>query len=165
MSQPPKRAAPQQHYRKKRRGRKPSLKPKHALTAANAMEAAGMRGAADFDGSLQLDTDFALEASAPMQCPDVAALPAWACPAGRIRLLARQQARSSAMAAQMSAAEHEGALKLSTNSGGLETTLQQGVADGLQAPMADVEGHESFAGTSAVFAEYETLYQMILKWA
>ncbi len=164
-SQPPKQAVPLQQRGKKRRGRKPGPKPKSALAPAGDVAAAGVVYAAGFDDTLEPDTDFARDGSSPGQYPEVTALPAWACPAGRIRLLARQQARSSAIAAQSCVAEGEGVQSLSTDSGVLQIEGSKEVADGLKASFAGEQAQESIAKTSAVLADFEALHRTVLNWA
>lgn len=161
IGQPHKRAVPVQQRGKKGRGRKPGPKPKSALAPASGTAAAGVGYAAGFDDSLEPDTDFALETSAPAQCSNVTALPAWACPAGRIRLLARQQARSSAIAAQRFIAEHDGGEALSTESGVLQISENPEVVDVPKESFV----HDSFARTNAVLLEFQALHQTILEWA
>ena len=129
------------------------------------MAAAGVGYASGFDDSLEPDTDFALEASGPDWCPEVTALPAWACAAGRIRLLARQQAKTSAMVARRSVAEDEGAQTLSTDSWILQMEENTMRGDVFKAPFAKETAQESIARPSAVLAEFEALHRTILNWA
>ena len=68
------------------------------------------------------------------------------------------------MAAQNSGAEYEIAQTPSTESGVPEIAERQGIADTVQASLADTEGQESIAKTIAVLADIEALKRTVLDW-
>ncbi len=98
---------------------------------------------------------------------DITQLPAWACPAGRIRLLARQQARESAVAAQDCAANLGGGATPKDESVHAPEQLvaKQANVDVSAEALASVDAHKSIARTKAVLAEFEILQSKLLKWA
>lgn len=98
---------------------------------------------------------------------DVTQLPAWAYPAGRIRLLARQQARESAVAAQNSVANLGGGTtsKIESVHASEQLNLKQANVDVSAEALANVDAHESIARTKAVLAEFEILQSKLLRWA
>ena len=116
----------------------------------------------DYYGILELDDDFVLEASSSGACKaNVTQMPAWACAAGKIRLLARQQAQHSAAAAQSSeaGAETEQQLALSAKAAQME---QQGMPG--EVP-ADGMARDSIAKAKGMLAEFKVLHTKILSWA
>jgi hypothetical protein len=149
-------------FKKKKGGKKPGPKPKHAAAAAGAIAAgATMTAPADYYSILELDDDFVLEASSSGACKaDVTQMPAWACAAGKIRLLARQQAQHSAAAAQSSevGAETEQQLALSK-----AAQMEQQEMPG-EVP-ADGMARDSIAKAKGMLAEFKVLHTKILSWA
>ena len=91
---------------------------------------------------------------------DVTQMPAWASAAGKIRLLARQQAQHSAAAAQSSEAEANTEQQLAV-SGEAAQMGQQGMPG--EAP-ADEITKESIAKAKGMLAEFKVLHSKILSW-
>lgn len=143
-------------FKKKKGVKKPGPKPKHAAAGAT------MTAPADHYGILELDDDFVLEASSSGACKaDVTQMPAWACAAGKIRLLARQQAQHSAAAAQSSeaGAETEQQLALSAKAAEMEQQEMPG-----EVP-ADGMARDSIAKAKGMLAEFKVLHTKVLSWA
>lgn len=147
-------------FKKKKGGKKPGPKPKHAASAAGATAAgATITAPADYYGILELDDDFVLKASSSGACTaDVTQMPAWACAAGKIRLLARQQAQHSAAAAQSSEAEAETEQQLALS--GKVAQMEQQEMPG-EVP-ADEIAKESIAKAKGMLAEFKVLHSKIL---
>lgn len=155
------------HWRRKKgkRGRKPGPKPKQSVETAADLVAAAGPAAAEVNGILELDTDFVLTSSMPDSEVDVIQLPGWACPAGRVRLLARMQARESAAAAQASGAEALKEEQLAAQPSVMQTEQKAEVLSKPAEEAAAAKLTQSIAGAKYLFAEFESLHTKILGWA
>ena len=144
---------------KKKRGRKPGPKGKPAI----ANPALPAMSAADFCGVLELDTDFTLPASASGPGPEVSKLSSWACPAGRLRLLARKQAWESTRAAQR--ASDAGEIDRQLLSAPDPEQQEHIVHDAMQPAdkMAGVGAADSIARAKGLLAEFEALHARIVR--
>ena len=140
----------------KKRGRKPGPKGKLAV----ASPALAAMSAGEFCGVLELDTEFTLPASASGSSPEVSKLSSWACPAGRLRLLARKQAWESTRAAQRVSGGIDNRLPSA-----LDAEQQEHAAHDAMQPAdktAGVEAADSIARVRALLAEFEDLHSRVV---
>ena len=144
---------------KKKRGRKPGPKGKAAI----ASPALAAMSAANFCGVLELDTDFTLPAFASGSGPEVSKLSSWACPAGRLRLLARKQAWESTRAAQRVSKSGEIDKQLLS---ALDAEQQEHTVHDAMQPAdnsAGIEAADSIARARGLLAEFEDLHARIVR--
>ena len=144
---------------KKKRGRRPGPKGKLAV----ASPALAAMSAAEFCGVLELDTEFMLPASASGSGPEVSKLSSWACPAGRLRLLARKQAWESTRAAQRVSELGENERRLLP---ALDAEQQEHIVHDAMQPAdktAGVGAADSIARARGLLAEFEDLHARIVR--
>lgn len=144
---------------KKKRGRKPGPKAK----LANASPALAAMSAANFCSVLELDTEFTLPAFASGSSAEVSKLSSWACPAGRLRLLARKQAWESTKAAQGASASGKIDKQLLS---ALDAEQQERVAHDAMQPAdktAGIGAADSIARARGLLAEFEDLHARIVR--
>ena len=144
---------------KKKRGRRPGPKGKLAV----ASPALAAMSAAEFCGVLELDTEFMLPASTSGSGPEVSKLSSWACPAGRLRLLARKQAWESTRAAQSVSELGESDRRLLSPP---DAEQQEHIVHDAMQPAdktAGVGAADSIARARGLLAEFEDLHARIVR--